>query len=60
MVEAARDLFECNSEKFFDLLDDVECPLYTGCSGFTKLSVLVRLYNLKKNMGGAMKVSMSY
>ena len=47
MVEAARDLFECNLEKFVDLLDDVEHPLYTGCSGFTKLFVLVRLYNFK-------------
>ena len=41
MVEAARDLFECNSDKFVDLLDDAERPLYTGCSGFTKLYILV-------------------
>ena len=51
MVEAARDLFECNPEKFVDLLDDAERPLYTGCSGFTKLSVLVRLYNFKTKYG---------
>ena len=51
MVEAARDLFECNPEKFVDLLDDAECPLYTGCSGFTKLFVLVRLYNFKTKYG---------
>ena len=60
MVEEARDLFECNSEKFVDLLDDAQRRLYTGSSGFTKLSVLVRLYNFKKKMGGAMQVSMSY
>ena len=41
MVKTAIDLFECNPEKFIDLLDDVERHLYTGCIGFTKLSVLV-------------------
>ena len=51
MVEAARDLFECNPEKFVDLLDDAEHPLYTGCSRFTKLYVLVRLYNFKTKYG---------
>ena len=51
MVEAARDLFECNPEKFVDLLNNVERPLFSGCSGFTKLSVLVRLYNFKTKYG---------
>ena len=51
MVEAARDLFECNPEKFVYLLDDAERPLFSGCSGFTKLSVLVRLYNFKTKYG---------
>ena len=51
MVEAAIDLFECNPEKFVDLLDDTKRPLYTGCIGFTNLSVLVRLYNFKTKYG---------
>ena len=38
-------------ELFQNLKTDSEKPLYNGCSKFTKLSVVLRLYNLKAGNG---------
>ncbi|XP_024163761.2 uncharacterized protein LOC112170658 [Rosa chinensis] len=40
---------ECNDFKEF--VEDANKPLYPGCVRFTKLSVLVKLYNLKAKHG---------
>ena len=37
--------------EFEKLLNDAEKPLYEGCKKFTKLSTLVKLYNLKVRYG---------
>ena len=47
MVHAAYDECDENPDQFMKLLEDAEKPLYPGCSGFTKLSAVVKLYNLK-------------
>ncbi|TYK28917.1 transposase [Cucumis melo var. makuwa] len=42
----------CNTSNTFDtMFDDAKKPLYPGCKKFTKLSALVRLYNLKVRYG---------
>ncbi|KAM3000067.1 hypothetical protein FF2_041508 [Malus domestica] len=35
------------TRKYFKLLQDAECPLYSGCEKFTKLSFIVRLLHIK-------------
>ena len=47
MVHTAYDKCDENPDQFMKLLEDAEKPLYLGCSGFTKLSIIVKLYNLK-------------
>ncbi|KAL6327729.1 hypothetical protein AAG906_024698 [Vitis piasezkii] len=51
MVEAAQDDCKANPKLFERLLEDAEKPLYPGCKNFTKLSALVKLYNLKGRYG---------
>ncbi|XP_057779975.1 uncharacterized protein LOC130998576 [Salvia miltiorrhiza] len=46
MVHAAYEEFD-NPSKFIKLLEDAEKPLYPGCVKFTKLSAIVKLFNLK-------------
>lgn len=46
MVNATYEYDE-NPTTFNNLLHDVEKPLYPGCTKFTKLSAIVKLYNLK-------------
>ncbi|KAL0546958.1 hypothetical protein IC582_016877 [Cucumis melo] len=47
MLQSAHD-GSCNTSNTFDtMFDDAKKPLYPGCKKFTKLSALVRLYNLK-------------
>ncbi|KAL0561284.1 hypothetical protein IC582_001706 [Cucumis melo] len=42
----------CNRSNIFDTtFDDAKKSLYSGCKKFTKLSTLVRLYNLKVKYG---------
>ena len=36
-----------DAQRFYNLLKDVEQPLYEGCKNFSKLSALVHLYHLK-------------
>ncbi|XP_052297002.1 uncharacterized protein LOC127902216 [Citrus sinensis] len=51
MIQGAYDHFENNPKQFENLLADAEKKLYPGCSKFTKLSALVKLYNLKARNG---------
>ena len=51
MVKAAHDDFQDDSEIFTKLLNVAEKPLYPNCRKFTKLSALVKLYNLKARYG---------
>ena len=52
MVNDIEEDFVDHHEKFERLLGDAEKPLYFGCTNnFTKLSAIVRLYNLKAGNG---------
>ena len=50
MINDADERFVDHPEQFETLLNDAKSPLYTGCK-FTKLSTLVRLWNLKAGGG---------
>jgi hypothetical protein len=43
--------FGSDPAEFANLIGDGDQPLYPGCSKFTKLSALVKLYNLKAKHG---------
>ncbi|KAI9185669.1 hypothetical protein LWI28_009451 [Acer negundo] len=47
MVHAAQDDYTSDPDEFIRLLDDAKKPLYPDCTKYTKLSALVKLYNLK-------------
>ncbi|RVW66354.1 hypothetical protein CK203_065181 [Vitis vinifera] len=47
MVHAIEDEFMTDPMSFKKLLEDAEKPLYPSCIKFTKLSALVKLYNVK-------------
>ncbi|XP_073132800.1 uncharacterized protein [Henckelia pumila] len=47
MVHAAFDSYAENPTTFKNLLEDADKPLYPGCSKFTRLSAVVKLFNLK-------------
>ncbi|XP_073153118.1 uncharacterized protein [Henckelia pumila] len=47
MVHAAFDSYAENPTTFKNLLEDAEKPLYPGCSKFTRLFAVVKLFNLK-------------
>ncbi|KAA0063907.1 transposase [Cucumis melo var. makuwa] len=51
MVQNVRDQFSEVPNTFDNMFDDAKKPLYLGCKRFTKLSALVRLYNLKVRFG---------
>lgn len=51
MIQGAHDHFENNPKQFENLLADVEKKWYPSCYEFTKLSALVKLYNLKVKNG---------
>ena len=55
MIHVVEEDYTKNPMKFEKLLEDAEKPLYLGCSKFTKLPVLVRLYNLKARNGWSNK-----
>ncbi|TXG66340.1 hypothetical protein EZV62_007615 [Acer yangbiense] len=55
MVHAAEKQSSSNPKQFKKLLEDAEKPLYPGCTKFTKLSALVKLYNLKAKYGFSVK-----
>ncbi|KAL4011360.1 hypothetical protein IC575_028417 [Cucumis melo] len=51
MIEVAHEEYSKKPNEFEKLLNDAEKPLYEGCKKFTKLSTLVKLYNLKVRYG---------
>ncbi|KAA0039737.1 hypothetical protein E6C27_scaffold2373G00020 [Cucumis melo var. makuwa] len=51
MVEIVHEQYSKDPSGFEKLLNDAEKPLYEGCKKFTKLSILVKLYNLKVRHG---------
>ena len=51
MVEAVEENFIGNPEKFSELIEDAEKPLYKECPNFTKLSAVIQLLNLKSKYG---------
>ncbi|KAK9289837.1 hypothetical protein L1049_007997 [Liquidambar formosana] len=51
MVQAAHDNYTSDPKLFEKLLEDADKPLYPDCKKFTKLSSLVKLYNLKGRYG---------
>nr|GEU92998.1 hypothetical protein [Tanacetum cinerariifolium] len=58
MVNATKDNFdEDDLVKFQEILLDAEKPLYEGCHDLTKLSVIVKLLNLKGKYGCSDKFS---
>lgn len=46
IVEIAQEEYSRDPNGFENLLNDAEKPLYEGCKRFTKLSTLVKMYNL--------------
>ena len=55
MIHAMKDEFMEDPVSLKKLLEDAEKPLYPGCANFTKLSTLVKLYNVKAQYGGQIK-----
>ncbi|KAA0040158.1 transposase [Cucumis melo var. makuwa] len=51
MIEVAHEEYSKDPNEFEKLLIDAEKPLYEGCKKYTKLSTLVKLYNLKVRYG---------
>ena len=51
MFEAAHNYFNDKSENFEEVVDDAKKPLYPNCTNFTKISTLIKLYNLKAKFG---------
>lgn len=51
MFEAAHNYFNEKSENFEKLLDDAKKLLCLNYKNFTKISTLVKLYNLKAKLG---------
>lgn len=51
MVQAAHDNYRSDPKLFEKLLEDANKPLYLDWKKFTKLSSLVKLYNLKGRYG---------
>ncbi|KAA0040345.1 uncharacterized protein E5676_scaffold142G004230 [Cucumis melo var. makuwa] len=47
VIEVAHEEYSRDPNGFEKLLTDAEKPLYEGCKKYTKLSTLVKLYNLK-------------
>ncbi|KAA0059165.1 uncharacterized protein E6C27_scaffold430G00850 [Cucumis melo var. makuwa] len=51
MIEVAHEEYSKDPNGFKKLPIDAEKPLYEGCKKYTKLSTLVKLYNLKVRYG---------
>ncbi|TYK06371.1 uncharacterized protein E5676_scaffold163G00630 [Cucumis melo var. makuwa] len=60
MFQSAHDE-SCNRSNTFDtMFDDAKKPLYPRCKKFTKLSVLVRLYDLKDELVATQKTTNAF
>ncbi|RYE14354.1 MAG: hypothetical protein EOP45_19760, partial [Sphingobacteriaceae bacterium] len=53
MVDDLQDEPFDNPDELCSLLSDAETPLYPGCVKFTKISCLIRLFNLKTKFGSS-------
>ncbi|XP_074302784.1 uncharacterized protein LOC141634768 [Silene latifolia] len=51
MLRDVQEKFDENPAAFESLLTDSEKPLYTGCKKYTRLSSVLKLYNLKATHG---------
>ncbi|XP_021727425.1 uncharacterized protein LOC110694556 [Chenopodium quinoa] len=51
MLHAVEDQFDNNPSMLESLLNDYEKPLYEGCTKYTRLSAILKLYNLKAGHG---------
>ncbi|XP_026439258.1 uncharacterized protein LOC113337940 [Papaver somniferum] len=51
MVQAAHEEFTGDPDSFQKLIEDAEKPLYPSCSSHTKVSTLIRLFNIKEKGG---------
>ncbi|KAM6569727.1 hypothetical protein CsatB_017712 [Cannabis sativa] len=51
MINEAEFESQVRPETFQTMLEDAEKPIYPNCTRFTKLSTLIRLYNLKAKHG---------
>ncbi|XP_021775521.1 uncharacterized protein LOC110739374 [Chenopodium quinoa] len=51
MLHAVKDQFDDNPSMLESLLSDSEKPLYEGCTKYTRLSAILKLYNLKAGHG---------
>lgn len=51
LLQAGLKQYTGDPKEFEKLLNDAEKPLYEGCSKYTKLSMVVKLYNLKAKGG---------
>ena len=60
MLRDAQDQFNDNPATFERLLSDSEKPLYPGCEKYTRLSAVLRLYNLKAGHGLTDKILLIY
>ena len=56
MIHAMKDEFMADPISFKKLLEDAKKPSYFGCEKFTKLSTLVKLYNVKAQYGWSDKI----
>ena len=54
------EICDKNLKKIQYLSNESKKPLYPGCTKFTKLSVVLKLLNLKADNGGAIRVSRPY
>ena len=53
--------FSFNNDNIYDTLcSDKDTPLYKGCTSFTQLSTVLKLFNVKEKMGSRVKVSQNY
>ena len=60
MVQAAYNDCKNDPKLFETLLEDAQKILNPGCTNFTKLSTLVKLYNLKARYGWSDKSFQSF
>ncbi|KAL2897909.1 Zinc metalloproteinase-disintegrin-like HV1 [Bienertia sinuspersici] len=51
MLRVAQDKFNDDPSKFEKLLSDSENPLYPGCTKYSRLKAILKLYNLKAANG---------
>ncbi|XP_021769887.1 uncharacterized protein LOC110734149 [Chenopodium quinoa] len=51
LLHSVKDNFDDNPTMLESILNDSEKPLYDGCTKYTRLSAIIKLYNLKAGHG---------